>query len=175
MTSCPQYDHESAIIGQSPRDIRVFVMLIGIKQATACTGILLACSTGLGQSKKSERTIPCKTPEIANSCYWTRGRLSVANGNPSYRLWKVGTHRLLGIYSGPAAFNGQTQAKYALDNEGPQLPSNVESALWRSVEGSWPNVIFAEFEVCPLNGEKPETMQAACIESAKNIQVKKND
>jgi hypothetical protein len=81
----------------------------------------------------------------------------------------------LGIYSGPVAFNGPAQSKYALDNEGPQLPSNVEGALWKSVEGAWPNVIYADFEVCPLDEEKPGTMQASCIESAKNIQVKKND
>ena len=122
----------------------------------------------------SERTIPCKTPEIAHSCYWTRGRLSMANGNPSYRLWKIGTHRLLGIYSGPVAFNGRAQEEYALDNEGPQLPPNVEDALWRSVKGPWPNIIYADFEVCPLDKEKPETMQAACIESAKDIVVKKD-
>lgn len=99
----------------------------------------------------------------------------MANGNPSYRLWKIGTHRLMGIYSGPAAFNGRAQSEYALDNEGPQLPSNVEDALWKSVRGPWPNIIYAYFEVCPLNKEKPETMQAACIESAKNIAVKKNE
>ena len=150
-------------------------MLLRMNQAVACVGIFLGCSTILGQSKNSRRTIACKTPEVANSCYWTRGRLSVANGNPSYRLWKIGTNRLLGIYSGPAAFNGQAQSKYALDNEGPQLPSNVEDALWKSVKGPWPNIIYADFQVCSLEKEKPETMQAACIQSAKNIVVKKND
>jgi hypothetical protein len=101
--------------------------------------------------------------------------LAFGNGTPAYRLWKIRTHRLLGIYSGPRAFNRQTERKYALDNEGPELPSNVEEALWQSESGAGPNVIFADFEVCPLNKEKPETMQAACIESAKNIVVKKNE
>jgi hypothetical protein len=99
----------------------------------------------------------------------------MGNGNPSYRLWKIGTHRLLGIYSGPVAFNSRWESKYALDNEGPQLPSNVDEALWRKVTGPWPNVIFADFEVCPLDREKPEVMQSACIESAKNLVVKKDD
>jgi hypothetical protein len=101
--------------------------------------------------------------------------LVVANGNPSYRLWKIGTHRVLGIYSGPTAFNHQAESKYALDNEAPELPSNVENALGRSEKAPWPNQVFADFEVCPLESEKPETMQAACIESAKNIVVKKSD
>jgi len=36
----------------------------------------------------------------------------------------------------------------------------------------WPDV-YADFEVCPLEPEKPGAMQAACIESAKNIVVEK--
>ncbi len=74
----------------------------------------------------------------------------------------------------PVAFNGQDE-RYELDNENPELPSNVHHALWQSVEGDWPNVIFANFEVCPLNNERPEVMQAACIESAKNIVINKDD
>ena len=97
----------------------------------------------------------------------------MTNGNPSYRLWKIGTNRILGIYSGPVTFNGRFTDQYALDNEGPQLPPNVESSLWKSVTGPWPNEVFADFEVCPLEKEKPEEMQAACIESAKNIVIKK--
>ena len=82
---------------------------------------------------------------------------------------------MLGIYSGPEAYGRRFEGKYELDNEGPQLPSNIEEALWRSVSGHWPNVIFADFEVCPLDKEEPEVMQAACIECAKNIVIKKND
>src|SRR3990172_3750180 len=47
------------------------------------------------------RKIPCKTPEIAPMCYWARGRLAVYNGNPGWRIWKIGTKRILGVYSGP--------------------------------------------------------------------------
>ncbi len=35
----------------------------------------------------------------------------------------------------------------------------------------WLNTIYADFEVCPLEPEKPEAMQAACIESAKKIVI----
>lgn len=44
-----------------------------------------------------KRTIPCKTPHNASSCYWTHGRIGFYNGTPAIRLWKVGTNRLLGI------------------------------------------------------------------------------
>jgi hypothetical protein len=150
-------------------------MLLCMNRIIFSVTLLLACATMLGESKGSGRTITCKTPEIAPSCHWIHGRLGVANGNPSYRLWKIGTHRLLGIYSGPVAFNSRWKSKYALDNEGPQLPSNIEQALWRKVTGAWPNLIFADFEVCPLDKERAEVMQPVCIESAKNLVIKKNN
>ena len=114
-----------------------------------------------------KRTIPCKTEENANSCYWTHGRLGVGNGTPSYRLWKIGSHRVLGIYSGPSV------DRYGLDNEGPELPSNVDRSLWDTKDPHFANRIFGDFEVCPLEPEKAGAMQAACIESAKNIVIKK--
>src|SRR5438132_887120 len=100
--------------------------------------VILACSarTATGGSK---RRIPCKTPENATSCYRTHGRLSFYNGTPAFRLWKIGTHRLLGIYSGPSV------DRYSLDNENPEFPPNVE----RKFKPSY-NRIFADFEICPL-------------------------
>jgi hypothetical protein len=110
-----------------------------------------------------KRKIPCKTPEGAASCYWTRGRLSIYNGNPSLRVWKIGTKHLLGIYSGPSTFPPRTSE----DSENPELPANLEN-LDGALDGG---EIFADFEVCPLRPEHPRQMQPACIESAKNIFV----
>ena len=100
----------------------------------------------------------CKTASNANTCYWTHGRLSLYNGTPSFRLWKVGTHRLLGIYSGVGA------EKDELDNEHPRLPDNLD-AIFIPME----NRVYGDFEVCPLEPEVKGAMQAACIESAKNL------
>jgi hypothetical protein len=111
------------------------------------------------------RKIPCKVPENASMCYWTRGRLQYYNGTPSYRLWKIGTTRLLGIYSGPTVWTGDHLIR---DNENPEYPTNVASVF--APPG---NRIFADFEVCPLEPERAGFMQAACIESAKNIFVEK--
>jgi hypothetical protein len=111
-------------------------------------------------SDASKRKIPCKTPANAASCYWTRGRLAAYNGTPEIRLWKIGTSRLLGIYSGPSV------DRRSLDNENPELPANIQE---RFVFFS--NRIFADFEVCPLEPERRGWMQAACIESGKNIRL----
>ncbi len=90
------------------------------------------------------------------------GRLSVYNGTPAVRLWKIRTHRVLGIYSGPSVDRG------SLDNENPELPANVDRL--NKPEGTR---IFGDFEVCPLDSERPGEMQPACIEAAKNVVTQK--
>jgi hypothetical protein len=132
---------------------------------------ILICSSAstISTAQEARKTIPCKTPAIANSCYWAHGRLQFGNGTPALRLWKIGTRRVLGIYSGPSVYPPTRETDY-LDNEDPQLPANVVRAFNknRPAAGFLP-LIFGNFEICPLESEKPQTMQAACIESAKNI------
>lgn len=123
------------------------------------TLVAVALSAGGAPQRVHKRKIPCKTPANEASCYWTHGRLSFYNGTPSYRLWKIGTRRILAVHSGPSVKRG-TQ----WDNENPELPANVE----RAFKGPF-NLIFADFEVCPLEPEKAGVMQRMCIESAKNI------
>ncbi|MGH9615604.1 MAG: hypothetical protein ACRD28_02600 [Acidobacteriaceae bacterium] len=78
-------------------------------------------------------------------------------------MWKIGTHRVLGIYSGPSVDRYDS-----LDSEDPEFPSNVDKKF-HPLE----NRIFADFKICPLEPEVPGVMQAACIQSAKNIVVEK--
>ena len=108
-----------------------------------------------------KRKIACKTPENAAACYWAHGRLSVANGNPTIRVWKIGTRRMLGILSGPRA-----EKRDPSDSLHPELPANVSRAF-KTLETR----IFADFEICPLEPEVAGEMQDACIESAKNVVV----
>jgi hypothetical protein len=114
--------------------------------------------TASGQ--EAPRKILCKTPAIANACYWTRGRITGGSGNPAIRIWKVGTERLLGVCSGPLV------DRFGPDNESPELPPNL-SGVFRPTE----NWVFGDFEVCPLEPERKGAMQAVCIEAAKNLRV----
>lgn len=134
-------------------------------------------STQFADMGMSKRRIPCKTPENALVCYWTHGRLSIYQGNPTLRIWKIGTHRMLGIYNGPSHFPPHMIA----DDENPELPANLDHAyladrrLWEregTSDHGFPD-IFADFEVCPLEPEKQGWMQAACVESSRNIFVQK--
>lgn len=121
-----------------------------------CVALVLAASP----QQSTKRKVACKTPENAKSCYWTHGRLSIYNGNPDFRLWKIGTHRLLGIYSGP----GFGPFDPGLNEEDDlELPANLEKYDYTKVS------VFGDFEVCPLVAEKEGRMQPACIEAARNL------
>jgi len=126
------------------------------------------------------RKIPCKTPENAAMCYWTHGRLSVYNGNPPFRIWKVGTHRLLGVFNGPSHFPPRTTDD---DIFNPEFPAELDRAYEadnrrhkKATGMMWaiPPPVFAEFEICPLEPEHKGWMQDICIESAKNIFIEKD-
>src|SRR5260370_7960810 len=68
-----------------------------------------------------KRKIPCKTPENTASCYWTHGRLTVYNGNPSFRIWRIGTTKILGVLSGPSSRRRDPE-----DGEHPEFPPNLD-------------------------------------------------
>jgi hypothetical protein len=82
---------------------------------------------------------------------------------------------LLGIFSGPSSYHGPwADTTPPLDNEDPEFPANVFRTFKTQQEFGLSDRIYADFEVCPLEPEKPGVMQAACIESAKNIFVEKD-
>jgi len=118
---------------------------------------ILIVSAAPGRAPK--RKIACKTAENATSCYRTHGRLAAYNGTPTMRLWKIGTKRIMAIHSGPGFKVGDDH-----ENLDPEMPENLERAL-----KPFQNVVFADFEICPLEPEVAGTMQRVCIESAKKI------
>jgi hypothetical protein len=128
--------------------------------------ILLAPSLLAHPTSAEKQTITCKTPAIASACVIIHGRLQYGNGTPALRLWHIGTNHEFGIFSGVNA-----EKRDPLDNDHPQLPANLEQVF----DGPNPfgPTIFADFEVCPLEPYISRHMQAACIESAAHIVVKK--
>jgi len=92
---------------------------------------------------------PCKEdPDIIAACFVIHGRLSYYNGNPSVRIWRIGTTRVLGVW----------------DDELPMIPDSI----WKKFDPE-KNAAFGDFEVCPFTKEKPDAMQYVCVESFKNI------
>lgn len=153
---------------------------------------LLVCAAGvqaIPQKRDSSsapqtttaRKIPCKTDENASMCYWTHGRLNFYIGNPSYRIWKVGTTRIVGIHSGPAIRQGSADA-IVRDGENPEFPPNLDRVLdaeyrhrvaTNSSHVNLTDPVFADYEICPLEPERKGEMQDSCIESARHVVVQR--
>ncbi len=130
-------------------------------------------------SSRSASKIPCKTPENAALCYWTHGRLSIWEGTPPFRLWKIGTRRILAVINGPSRYPPRTDDEI----ENPKFPTELDRAYEadnrrhkRATGIMWaiPPPVFADFEICPLEPEHKGWMQDICIESAKNIVIEKD-
>jgi hypothetical protein len=100
---------------------------------------------------------PCREhPQVNGPCFKVHGRIRVYNGNPSVRIWPVGTNRLLGVSEG-RFYNPE----YA----------NMPPDLSRLLTGD--NEIFADFEICPFTPDEPDVMRLVCIDSASNVVVRK--
>ncbi len=104
------------------------------------------------QAEKSCR----EHPRLIGKCFSVRGRLSVYNGAPAVRLWRIGTRRVLGI----------SEQRFSL----PEY-RNLPEDLTKRLNGE--NEIFGDFLVCPFTRAKPREMQLVCIDSAKDVMVKK--
>ncbi|MBL0126630.1 MAG: hypothetical protein IPP83_04050 [Flavobacteriales bacterium] len=78
----------------------------------------------------------------SDSTFTFRGRLSAWNGAPTWRIWRVGTHRILGIRSTCAD---------SLDLG--ELTPYFEKELW------------ADFTVSAVTRQRPGVMQFVCIRS----------
>src|SRR6202521_3912977 len=94
-----------------------------MRYALVSAFILCALAAQAIPQTTPNRKIPCKTPDNAAMCYWTHGRLAFYQGNPSMRLWKIGTRRILGIHSGP-----NSERYDVLDNEHPEFPATLDRA-----------------------------------------------
>jgi hypothetical protein len=124
--------------------------------------VLTLVLTAHATTSENYRKQPCKTPELAQSCFHAHAKLTLGNGTPSVRLWPIGSHHVYGIFSNRYGFKHDTPT---LDNESPELPSNVTKHIPN--QGGW--TMYGDFEVCPLEPHIEGHMQAACIASASHV------
>ena len=85
--------------------------------------------------------------DVVAACYPVHGRMFLANGSPSLRIWPVGTSRLLGV----------------MPSEQEIIPSKIREQLAFGVR------VYADFQVCPFTQQEPGQMQFICVESASNV------
>lgn len=86
------------------------------------------------------------------ACFWVRGRVSLFNGNPTVRVWKVGTGRMLGVSD-----------RVCAEPECAPLPAELRALL------DWDHRVFGNFLVCPFTCARPGVMQFVCIERATRL------
>ena len=121
-------------------------------------GVLSAVlSVGPAQGAPSlEKEKPCREhPAVTAPCFTLRGRLSMWNGNPTYRIWPVGTRRMLGISEGIFDKPGYSN-----------IPQDLQTKL------SWDVNLFGDFVICPFQPDKPGRMRSVCVDSAKNVVIR---
>lgn len=94
-------------------------------------------------------------PKLSGPCFTIRGRMSLYNGAPSVRIWRVGTGRMLGVSEQRFSVEGYCN-----------LPGSVRQRL------SWDSDLFADFVVCPFTREESGVMQLVCVDSATKVVVR---
>lgn len=111
--------------------------------------LLLLCVSHLSATE-SENSACKKDKRVVGECFTIRGRLSEWNGNPTGRIWIIGTRRVLGI------------------REDTELPLALSRKL-----GDFDDVATGNFEVCPLTKEQAGHMQIVCVSSVSSIKMSK--
>jgi hypothetical protein len=91
-------------------------------------------------------------PDLVGPCVTIRGRAGLYNGNPTIRIWRVGTTRLLGV-----------SARHCEAPACEPLPAAVRERL------GWEHPVFADFTLCPFTRARPGVMQLVCVEAARNV------
>ncbi len=76
-------------------------------------------------------------------CFTVHGRLQIANGIPSARIWQIGTKKMFGIPDGRPGHEDET------------LPPNLR----RVIQRNFLTRAFGDFYVCPLSDARPGQMQ----------------
>ncbi len=119
--------------------------------------VLILCGSVSAMSPPLKAEKSCREhPQLIGKCFNGRGRLSIYNGNPAVRLWRIGTKRVLGV----------SDQRFSLP-EYRNLPEDLSQKL------NGENSIMGDFLACPFTRPRPREMQLVCIESAKHLVVKK--
>jgi hypothetical protein len=97
---------------------------------------------------------PCeRSPRLVGRCFWVHGRLAAFNGTPTFRIWKIGTRRVLGID----------------DVEEPhELPQSVKQRL---PADAFAVTITGDYRVCPFTRSRPGRMQFVCLAGASRLET----
>jgi hypothetical protein len=101
----------------------------------------------------------CRRTEVQAPCFIVRARLGVANGTPSFRLSRLGSRRILGVFGADG------------DAASPDvLPPSVMALAAPPTPGTLRTVV-GDFRVCPPAQPRAGWMQPVCIASAARLSL----
>jgi hypothetical protein len=88
-------------------------------------------------------------------CYGVHGKLFAANGAPTFRIWPIGTRRLLGVPSSdpdalPAVLRGDRGASMSSPPEGAAVD------------------VYGDFTVCPITRDRPGWMRMVTVKAVRH-------
>ncbi|MGB9254901.1 MAG: hypothetical protein WCC25_08720 [Candidatus Korobacteraceae bacterium] len=133
--------------------IRAHLILSRLQPAARffCSALLAFCFVFPLTLSGSDTEVPScpKDPRVIAACYTVHGRLNNWNGNPTRRIWIVGTKRMLGL------------------RDGTELPVALQKPL-----SDFDHEVYGDFEFCPFTPEKPGVMQVGCLAAVSNYQIK---
>lgn len=110
--------------------------------------ILLSLASVVADDSKNAA---CKADKrVVDPCFKVHGRLSNWNGNPTGRIWIIGTKRILGV------------------REDTDLPKALKDRL-----GDFDDVALGDFEVCPFTRQQQGRMQIVCVAAVSGIMMSK--
>jgi hypothetical protein len=113
--------------------------------------VLLAgiSSAESGKTLRGPTLWRCLAPPI-EPCFTHRGRLSGQNGI-AHMIWLIGTKRIVAVYD-----------------------TEIPAMLLKYLDMASPDHsdIYGEFEICPLEPDRPGHMRSACVASATRLVVK---
>ena len=94
-------------------------------------------------------------PKLAGGCFSFRGVFRLYNGNPTFRIIRTGTRRVLGV----------------LCDEDPIIPESLAAWINDPTNAQWDRDFRGDYEVCPFSESKPGVMQFVCIEKVSDLTV----
>jgi len=120
--------------------------------------LTVALLTALSTTAFADSGTSCtQSRAIVGRCFVIHGRMFFPNGNPPVRISRIGTKRILGVLDGAKR-----------DDTDSALPDDLRQRLgpeWDKYE------VYGDFNVCPLERERPGWMQFVCVRSIRHVRI----
>jgi hypothetical protein len=94
-------------------------------------------------------------------CRTVHGRMAMYNGTFSFRIWVIGTHRMLRVVDD----QGDNFSELS------KLPSSLAEALKPFQDDLFRPIVFADFKVCDFTQSRPGVMQSVTLANASHIRI----